>query len=110
MVYFLNYRNSFLWSFFFGCAHSIQNFPGQGSNPSHSSYTGSLAHCATRELLDVIIIIIFLTFRAAATAYGGSQVRGPIRAAAAGLYHSHSNARSEPRLQPTPKLTATPDP
>ena len=24
--------------------------------------------------------------------------------------HSHSNARSEPRLQPTPQLTATPDP
>ena len=27
-------------------------------------------------------------------ACGGSQVRGPIGATAAGLYHSHSNARS----------------
>ena len=29
---------------------------------------------------------------------------------AAGIYHSHSNAGSEPRLQPTPQLTATLDP
>ena len=43
---------------FFGCTHGMQNFPGQGLNPSHSSdpghcsdNTGSLTHCATRELL-----------------------------------------------------------
>ena len=36
-------------------------------------------------------------------AYGGSQARGPIRAIAAGLHHSHSKARSE---QPTSQLTA----
>ena len=29
---------------------------------------------------------------------------------AAGLCHSHSNTGSEPRLQPTPQLTAMPDP
>ena len=34
-------------------------------------------------------------FRAAPAAYGGSQARGLIRAVAAGLHHSHSNARSE---------------
>ena len=33
-------------------------------------------------------------FRAALAAYGGSQVRGPIGAVAAGLHHSHSNAGS----------------
>ena len=49
-------------------------------------------------------------FRAAPAAYGGSQAKGLIRATAARLRHSHSNARSEPRLQPTPQLTATPDP
>ena len=43
-------------------------------------------------------------------AYEGSQARGPIGAVEAGLHHSHSNARSEPRLRPTPELTATPDP
>ena len=41
---------------------------------------------------------IFCLFRAAPTAYGGSQARGLIGAIAAGLYHSHSNARSEPHL------------
>ena len=49
-------------------------------------------------------------FSAAPTAYGGSQARGLIGAVAAGLRHSHSHARPEPRLQSTPQLTATPDP
>ena len=39
-----------------------------------------------------------------------SQARGLIRAAAAGLHHSHSNTGSELCLWPTPQLTATPDP
>ena len=30
--------------------------------------------------------------------YGGSQARGLMGATAAGLHHSHSNARYEPRL------------
>ena len=34
-----------------------------------------------------------------------SQARGQIRAIAAGLHHSHSNAGSEPHLLPTPQLT-----
>ena len=55
-------------------------------------------------------VCLFLLFRAAPAAYGGSQAKGRIGAAAAGLRHSHSNARSEPCLQPTPQLTATPDP
>uniref|UniRef100_A0A8D0PR14 Uncharacterized protein n=1 Tax=Sus scrofa TaxID=9823 RepID=A0A8D0PR14_PIG len=52
----------------------------------------------------------FLHFRAAPMAHVGSQARGQIRAIAAGLPHSHTNARSVLRLQPTPQLTATPDP
>ena len=52
----------------------------------------------------------FFLFRAAPSAYGGSQASGRIRAAAAGLQHSHSNAGSKPHLQPTPQLTAMPDP
>ena len=43
-------------------------------------------------------------------AYGGSQVTGQIRAAAAGLHHSHSNARSKASLRPTPQFTAMLDP
>ena len=53
---------------------------------------------------------VFLLFLwAAPAAYGGSQARGLIGAVATGLRQSHSNAVSEPRLQPTPQLTATPD-
>ena len=41
-------------------------------------------------------------FRAMPMAYGGSQAMGRIRDEASGLHHSHSNAGSEPCLQPTP--------
>ena len=43
-------------------------------------------------------------------AYGGSQARGRIGAAAGGLRHSHSNARSKQGLPSTLQLTAMPDP
>ena len=56
-------------------------------------------------------LFVFLPFsRAAPVAYGGSQARGLIGAVAAGLRQSHSSEGSEPRLQPTPQLTATLDP
>ena len=63
-------------------------------------------------LLLFIYLFIFCLclFTAAPVAHGGSQDRGPIGAVAAGLRQSHSNARSEPRLQPTPQLMAMPDP
>ena len=53
-----------------------------------------------------MFLLFFGLFRAAPVAYGGSQARGLIGAAAAGLPQSHSNAGSEPYLQPTPQLTA----
>ena len=56
--------------------------------------------------LSVPRITFFGLFRAAPTAYGSSQPRGQIRAAAAGLCHSHSHARFKPNLQLTPQLTA----
>ena len=40
-------------------------------------------------------------FRAAPTAYGGSQASSQSRAVAASLCHSHSRTRSEPHLRPT---------
>ena len=55
-------------------------------------------------------IFFFFFFRAASAAYGSSQARSQIRAAAAGLQHSHSNARPELHLQPTPQLMPTLDP
>ena len=54
-------------------------------------------------------IYIYLLFRATPAAYGGFQARGLIGAIAAGLHQSLSNGGSEPHLQPTPQLTATPD-
>ena len=52
----------------------------------------------------------FGLFRAAPMTYGGSQARGPIGAVAAGLRHSHSDARSKPCLRPTRQLRTVPDP
>ena len=52
----------------------------------------------------------FCLFMAAPMVHRGSQPRGPIGAAAAGLCHSHSNMGSEQCLRPTPQLTAMLDP
>ena len=69
---------------------------------------------STNSAITLFYFILFFSLfafsRAAPAAHGGSQARGLIRAVAAGLYQSHSNAGSEPRLRPTPQLTATPDP
>ena len=63
-------------------------------------------HC----FLAFFFLFFFGLFRAAPAAYRHSQARGLIRATAASLYHSHSNAGSKPCLPPTPQLMATPDP
>ena len=53
------------------------------------------------------VFFFFSFFRAAPVAYGSSQSRGWIGAAAASLCHSHSIAvGSEPPLQPTPQPEA----
>jgi len=69
-----------------------------------------------KRVLNLFSFFLFFFFglfafsMTAHTAYGGSQARGLIGAVATGLHQSHSNAGSEPRLQPTPQLMATPDP
>ena len=60
-------------------------------------------------LID-FFFFVFYYFRAEFTAYGRSQARSQIRATAVVLRHSHSNTGSEPCLQPTPQLMATPGP
>ena len=60
-------------------------------------------------LLSFFVVVVVAISWAAPGAYGGSQARGPIGAVATGLRQSHSNAGSEPCLQPTPQLRATPD-
>ena len=54
------------------------------------------------------LLLFFCLLGAVPATY--SQARDRIRAAAASLHHSHSNARSKPHLQSTPQLTATSGP
>ena len=59
----------------------------------------------------LFFFFFFVFFRASPEAYESSLVRGRIGAvAAAGLYHSHSNTRSELTMQTTPQLMSTPYP
>ena len=46
----------------------------------------------------------FIFFRATPTIYGSCQAWGQIRAAAAGLHHSHINAGSKPHLLPIRRI------
>ena len=62
------------------------------------------------DLAQHLYLFLFCVFsRATPEAYGGSQTKGLIGAVAADLCQSHSNVGSEPRLQPTPQITAMPD-
>ena len=63
-----------------------------------------------KEIINFFFFGLFVFSRAAPTAYGGSQARDPVGAVASGLCQSHSNTGSEVCLQPTPQLTAMPDP
>ena len=56
---------------------------------------------------DVYILFYFICLSRATLE---AQARGQIGAVAAGLYHSHSNARSKLCLRPRPQLRAMPDP
>ena len=67
------------------------------------------ARLSSTVFLFVCLFCLCL-FRATPMAYGSSQARGPVRAVAASLRQSHSNARPNLRLRPTPQLTAMPDP
>jgi len=63
-----------------------------------------------KRCVSSCVLFNFVLFRAAPAVYGSSQARSRIRAAAPGLYHNYSNARSKPHLPPTPQLMAMMDP
>ena len=63
----------------------------------------------TPEVFIYSVIYLFI-FRATPTAYGSSQPRGPIGAVAAWPISQTQQHATEPRVQPTPQLTATMDP
>ena len=69
----------------------------------------SLSLLGRGEIQICFFYLFVLLFRAEPAAYGGSQARGRIGAAAAGLLLNHSNTRFESCLCTTPQLTATPD-
>ena len=58
----------------------------------------------------LLLFFLRFLFRATPMIYGSSHSRGQIRAIAANLHHSHSNAGSELHLGPTWQLTAALDP
>ena len=61
-------------------------------------------------LFNLFIYFCLVGFsRATPAAYGDSQARGLIGAVGTGLRQSHSKEGSEPHLQPTPQLMASPD-
>ena len=78
---------------------------GLGPLPGGSFQELLLKFC----FLGFFVLFCFV-FRAAPEAYGSSQARGQITAAAASLHHGHSNVRSELRLQLTPQFMAMPQP
>ena len=81
----------------------------QGMPPSQriDVFTSQEAH---PEFFLFFFLSFSLFFMAGPVAYGDSQARDQIGAVATGLRQSHSNAGSKARLQPTPQLTAMPDP
>ena len=63
-----------------------------------------------QTFVKFLFCFVLCLFRATPAAYGDSQARGQIGAVAANLRQSHSHVGSEPRLWPTPQLTAILDP
>ena len=61
-------------------------------------------------LLGIHLLKKMFIFRATPAVYGSSQASGQTGASAAGLHHSHSNARSKLCLRTIPQLMATPGP
>ena len=74
----------------------------KNKNKQKKKITGQVHKDVPRTVSFSVVVVVVCLFMAAPTAYGGSQSRGLIGAAAAGLHHSHSNLGSKPCLPPTP--------
>ena len=81
--------------------------PGAYPWAGHLRMLGLIFTCKTTPTFYTVWKFFFL-LRATPVAYGSSQARGQIGAAAASLHHS--NVGSEAHLGPAPQLKATPDP
>ena len=85
------------------------HYPGQPEGLSDLLITAEIGVKEYLMWFNLFLLFSFfpLHFRAALASYGSSQAMGQIRAATAGLHHSHSNSGSKPHLQPTPRLTSS---
>ena len=84
---------------------------GNGDTKSSCLTLNSKTTASHISLLRITFVLRFFGgVRAVPEAYENSQARGLIRAAAAGLHHSHSNTRSKLHVQPTPQFMAMLDP
>ena len=83
-----------------------KNIPLGRVKTSISFLRPTMVVCVVYPIEFLLWLLLFCLLRAAATAYRSSQAKGPIGVAAADRSHSHSKARSEPHLRPTPGLTA----
>ena len=91
------------------CRTLLPSLHRRCSSPGDSAV--NLLHENLSAPLNVLLFYFFiLLFRAASAAYASSQARGRVGAAAASLQHRHSKPGWELLLQPTPQLTAMPDP
>ena len=85
-------------------------FNDYGQNPPKQKRWKSKQTCTNSAPPPTVFVFVGLLFRVTPMACRSSQAQGGIRTTAAGLHHSHSNARSKPSLRPTPQLMATLDP
>ena len=97
-----------IFFFFLAAATACIQSPGQGCNLSHSRDSTefpTVRPAGNSKMANFFFFFFFVFSRAAPAAYGGSQARGLISYTTATV-----NMGSEPCLQPTPQLKATPDP
>ena len=99
-----------LWPLFQCCGFALC-FPERNGSGLHRQvciFTNT--GLCINSFVCVCVCVCVCVSRAVPTTYGISQARGGIRAAAAGLHHSHSNAGSKPHLWLTPQLMEMLDP
>jgi len=107
-VFSTSFLPSLQWLYYVKLFNSLASpFLSVGSNKPHFT---AMVIPWTFFFFFFFFFVLFAISWVAPAAYGGSQARGLIGAVATGLHQSHSNMGSEPCLQPTPQLTATPDP
>ena len=101
----INHKSGlFFHEFFFVCLFRFHIFMKSCSICLSLTYFASHNALMVFQMVEFpcVFFFFFLLFRATPSAYVIFQARGPLRAAAAGLHHSHRNLGSEWRPPPAP--------